>query len=138
MKAADSRYLHRPHMDWEKAQKRKDPSTPEGKLFQEISRMESLRREHRVFDTQADIWLVQTGDDNVLGIGRYYQGEKLVALFNFSEQNKDLYIDELGDFSDLMTGETKYKYHLSIPSGDYLWLICDFTQEKKEYYDDED
>ena len=139
MKAADSRYLHRPAMDWEKAELRRDPETPEGRVFGAIRKMEELRRQHRVFDTKADIWLVNTGDDGVLGIGRYFRGEKLVGLFNFSENEKPLYIDELGDFRDLMTGEQKYKYSLSIPSGGFLWLCCDFEEGKKEtYYDDED
>ncbi len=139
LKAADSRYLHRPAMDWEKAELRHDPETPEGRVFGAILRMEELRRTHRVFNTQADIWLVNIGDNGVLGIGRYYQGEKLIGLFNFSEYEKPIYVDELGEFRDMMTGEQKFKYSLSIPSGGFLWLTCDFNEEKKEtYYDDED
>ncbi len=138
LKEADSRYLHRGRMDWAAAEKRTDPNTPEGILFGTLSRMEELRREHRVFHTQADIWLVQTGDTSVLGIGRYYQREKLVALFNFSEYDRQLYIDELGNFRDLMTGEAVYKYNLTVPSGGFLWLLCDFDTKTEMEYDDED
>ena len=83
LKAADSRYLHRGNMNWRAAEQRHDPETPEGRIFRRHPKLETLRAEHRVFDGAADVWIVDTGDDSVLGIGRYHQGEKLVALFNF-------------------------------------------------------
>ena len=127
-KAADSRYLHRGKLNWEKAERRKDPASPEGKLFGALRRLEELRGGHRVFDSEADTWIVETRDDAVLGIGRYYLGEKLVALFNFWEGEKRLCIDELGAFSDLVTGETRNKQNLTMGPGTFLWLICDFKR----------
>ena len=138
LKAADSRYLHRGRMDWEAAEKRNDPEAPEGILFGTLRRMEALRREHRVFHSRADTWLVRTGDNGVLGIGRFYRGEKLVALFNFSEGDRQLRIDESGSFRDLLTGEEKSTDDLSVPSGGFLWLLCDFDSEREMEHDDED
>jgi hypothetical protein len=70
-KAADSRYLHRGNMNWEAAKLRHDPATPEGQIFTALRALETLRDAHRVFDSRADVWLLRTGDNAVLGIGRY-------------------------------------------------------------------
>ncbi len=131
LKAADSRYLHRGDMNWKAAELRHDPETPEGKLFAGIRQLERLRASHRVFDGAADVWIVNTGNDGVLGIGRYHQGEKLVALFNFSETEKRIWVDEMGAFSDLLTGEKADKFTVELLPGAFKWLICDFGEEKK-------
>ena len=88
LKKEDSRYLHRGNLDWEKAELRKDKNTPEGRIFAAINQMEALRSQYVAFDTEADTWLLDTGSDQVLGIGRYYRGEQLLALFNFSDKEQ--------------------------------------------------
>ena len=127
MKAADSRYLHRGRMDWTAAEKRADPETPEGRLFQSLRQMEKAREEHRVFDGLADVWLLDTRDDSVLGIGRYREGEKLLALFNFADSERTVSLpDELGEYRDLLEGGPADKSCLRLPAGGFLWLICEF------------
>lgn len=126
LKAADSRYLHRGDMQWDGAARRSDPTTPEGRIFQGLRQLETIRAAHRVFDGGADVWLVNTFDDGVLAIGRYYKGEKLVALFNFAEQEKHVAVDELGDYHDLRTGAHADKNWITLPSGGFRWLLCDF------------
>ena len=128
-KAADSRYLHRGSMNWEAAKLRHDPAAPEGQIFTALRVLETLRDEHRVFDSRADVWLLRTGDNAVLGIGRYHQGEKLLALYNFAESERRVSIDELGEYSDLLTGQAVDKYSLSLAPGGFLWLLCDFDKE---------
>jgi amylosucrase len=130
MKAADSRYLHRGRMDWTAAEKRADPETPEGRLFQSLRQMEKAREEHRVFDGQADVWLLDTRDDSALGIGRYREGEKLLALFNFADSERTVSLpDELGEYRDLLDGGPADKSCLRLPAGGFLWLICEFTTD---------
>ena len=129
-KAADSRYLHRGNMNWEAAKLRHDPATPEGQIFTALrAALETLRDAHRVFDSRADVWLLRTGDNAVLGIGRYHQGEKLLALFNFAETERRVSIDELGEFRDLLTGQAVDKWNLTLLPGGFLWLLCDFGEE---------
>ncbi|MBR3473680.1 MAG: amylosucrase [Oscillospiraceae bacterium] len=128
-KAVDSRWLHRGDMDWEAAEKRNDPETPEGRIFQALRRLEKLRAEHRVFDGMADTWIVNTANDSVLGVGRYYKGEKLVALFNFGEGPARIHLDELGSYVDLISGEDVDKHAVDLPSGGFRWLLCDFSKE---------
>ena len=132
LKAADSRYLHRGNMNWEAAEKRHDPETPEGQLFTGIGQLERLRAGHRVFDGAADAWIVDTRDDSVLGIGRYCRGEKLIALFNFAQTEKRISVDELGDFCDLLTGEKADKFDVRLLPGGFKWLLCDFGEEESE------
>ena len=130
LKAADSRYLHRGNLNWDAAEKRNDPDTPEGRVFSALRRLEGLRAEHRVFDGGADTWIVNTRDDSVLGIGRYCRGEKLVALFNFAEGERCVSLDELGDYTDLLSGDAVDKYAVRLPSGGFKWLLCDFGETK--------
>ena len=129
LKAADSRYLHRGDMNWQAAARRRDQTTPEGRVFAGIKAMEQLRAEHRVFDGAADVWILDTRDDSVLGIGRYYRGEKLLALFNFAERERQVSVNELGDFRDLCSGEAADKFALTIPAGGFRWLLCDFDEK---------
>ncbi|MBR0211325.1 MAG: alpha-amylase family protein [Oscillospiraceae bacterium] len=128
LKAADSRYLHRGDMQWDAAERRSDPTTPEGRIFLGLRQLETLRAAHRVFDGGADVWLVNTFDDGVLGIGRYHKGEKLVSLFNFAEQEKHVAVDELGDYHDLCTGDHADKNWITLPAGGFKWLLCDFGE----------
>ena len=130
LRAADSRFLHRGRLDWEAAERRHDPASVEGQIFSALRRLEQLRAEHRVFDGAADVWIVNTRDDGVLGIGRYCRGEKLIGLFNFSEWEKRVSLTELGDYWDLFTGEAVDKFDVTLPSGGFRWLLCDF--DKKE------
>ena len=129
LKAADSRFLHRGKLDWEAAERRKVPGTVEAEIFSALRKLERLRAEHRVFDGAADVWIVNTRDDGVLGIGRYCRGEKLIGLFNFSAWEKTVSLTELGDYQDLLTGEDEDKFAVTLPSGGFRWLLCDFGEE---------
>ena len=129
VKAPDSRFLHRGAMDWEAAEKRHDPESVEGKIFTALTDLEKLRREHRVFDAGADVWLLLTGDDSVLGIGRYSRGEKLAAFFNFSDSERVVPVNTPGSFTNLLTGEEVDKNGLRLWPGAFAWLICDFGTE---------
>ena len=126
LKAEDSRYLHRGDFHWDAAERTTDPATPEGILFSNLRRLEKLRTAHRVFDSQADVWIVDTEDDGVLGIGRYCQGEKLIALFNFSDDDRILAVNELGEYRDPLTGAPCDKQKIEIHAGDFRWLLCEF------------
>ena len=129
-KAADSRYLHRGRMNWDAAGKRREGSTPEGHLFTSLRRLEKLRAEHRAFDPGADIWTLNIWDRNILGIGRYFEGEKLIALFNFSDSEKHTTLwNEEGELFDLLTGMVINKRDVVLAPGGFRWLLCDFRKK---------
>ena len=126
LKREDSRYLHRGNLDWEKAALRHDGSTPEGKVFSAILRMEALRGEHPAFDTEADTWLLDTGSDSLLGVGRYYRGEQLLALFNFSTEDQTAWLKDEKVYTDLMDGSHTDAGAVSVPAGSFRWLLHKF------------
>ena len=126
LKAADSRYLHRGDMDWALAEQRTDERTVPGQLFLAIQRMEALRAKYPVFDGGADTWLLDTGNDAVLGIGRYCRGQKLLCVFNFSREEQIAWLKEMEDYVDLMTGEPQDARVLTLPAGGYVWLLHEY------------
>ncbi len=124
LKWDDSRYLHRGNFNWEDAKKRRSTKSRQGRIFKAIAKMRKLRASHPVFSADADAWIVETWNDHILGIGRYYQGEKLIALFNFSDQDETAWIDEREDYKDLMTGKKRPASAVGIPAHDFAWLAA--------------
>ncbi len=132
LKWDDSRYLHRGNLKWEEVELRNDPTTRQGRIFQTLKKMEELRKEHPVFDGNADTWLMEPYNDHVLAIGRYYEGEKLIALFNFNDQDETAWINEPEDYVNLMNGEHWAARAIGIPAGDFVWLLTSFKKEVQE------
>lgn len=126
LKRDDSRYLHRGKFDWMAQAKRKSVKSKEGRVFKELRKLEKLRAKYRVFDSAADVWVLETYNDHVLGIGRYFQGEKLIALFNFSSSEQTAWINEVEDYKDLM-GNTKIAAKaVSLAGYGFKWMITKF------------
>jgi len=100
----DSRYLHRGKFQWELAKLRQDRETRQGKLFLGLRRLEQIRAAEPAFDARADVWTFDTGSPHVLGVGRWYQGRKLIALFNFSQEFVTAWTPEEGAFEELVYG----------------------------------
>ncbi len=123
LKAADSRYIHRGAMNWELAKNIADPRTVEGKLFTALDRLEKLRKQEKVFVSNADTWTIETWDSSVLCIGRYFEGEKILGLFNFSEFDKTAWINETdGEYVELISGERMQASGVNIPAYGFYYL----------------
>ncbi len=122
-KAADSRYIHRGKMDWERVEKRKVPGTPEYKIFTALEKLSEIRRREQVFVAGAGTWTLDTWDPSILGIVREYGGDKIIGLFNFSEQDRMAWIHEDdGQYRDLLTGEVREASGIGIPAYGFLYL----------------
>lgn len=127
LKCEDSRYIHRGDMDWEKAENRTDNTTIQGKLYSAIQEMIEIRSRYKVFETGADMWTLETWENNVLAIGRYLDGEKVIALFNFSEEPRMAWINEQdGEYEDLFTGKKMKASGIMMPAYGYYWLYKKF------------
>ena len=126
IKCEDSRYLHRGDMDWKKASKRTRKTTPEGRMFAAVRKLEEIRGKHTVFDSEGDTWLLDTGNEHVLGIGRYYRGEQLLALFNFSEEPQKIWLRDEKTYTDLMDGKEGDAGIVELDAGDFRWLLHTF------------
>ena len=122
-KAADSRYIHRGAMNWKKADKIQDADTVEGKIFRGLAQLEQIRKREKVFVSCADTWTIETWDPSVLCIGRYFEGEKLIGLFNFSEHDKTAWVHETdGDYRDLVSGNIMKPIGINIPAFGFYYL----------------
>lgn len=126
LKWDDSRYLHRGDFDWDLAAKRKDPESIQGMIYQELEKLRKIRASHPVFETDADVWVMEPYNDHILALGRYYQGEKLIALFNFSEDDQTAWINEEEDYKDLITGQPRPARAVGVPGNSFAWLIYHF------------
>ena len=87
-KADDSRYIHRGTFPWHLAEQVDDETGVAGQIFNQLGRLENIRKSEKAFVCQADTWTIDTFDSSVLCIGRHYEGEKILGIFNFSEYDK--------------------------------------------------
>lgn len=67
-------------MNWELAAKSDNPRTVEGQLNRRLNQLEKIRKNEKAFMTNADTWTVETWDNSILCIGRYFEGEKIYGL----------------------------------------------------------
>ena len=122
-KAADSRYIHRGAMRWDLAENITDEDTVEGKVFTKLGQLEKIRKSEKVFVSNADTWTIETWEAGVLCIGRYFEGEKLIGLFNFSEYDKTAWINEEdGMYVDLISGKKMEAKGVNIPAFGFYYL----------------
>lgn len=83
-KKDDSRWVHRPAFDWERAAKRDDITTPQGRLFTTLRRLIALRKAYKAFAGGDTRW-IDTWNEHVLG---YVRGGEVLVLANFSEHEQ--------------------------------------------------
>lgn len=122
-KAADSRYLHRGAMNWELVKNIDIPGSVQERIFAGLRRLEQIRTEEKAFMTNADVWTIETWEKEVLGIGRCFEGEKVIGLFNFSEHDKTAWINETdGTYLDLISGKEKKAVGVDIPAYGFYYL----------------
>lgn len=122
MKCTDSRYLHRGKFRWDLQKKIQEEGTSQYRIFHALQKMEIFRAEHKVFDGKADVELLETYDNAILGVKRSLEDEKLIALFNFAEEDKTAWIQEDGRYTDVMSGEQKEGNAVFVPAGSFCWL----------------
>jgi amylosucrase len=115
-KLNDSRWVHRPAADWQRVQRRGDPQTIEGRVYQGLQRLIALRKNCPAL---ADGLLqgMDTGSSRVLGYLRVHAGGQALILANFSEQEQVIPANLLRlyglsyHFTDRVTG-------VELPPGD--------------------
>ena len=82
--AADNRWMHRPQMDWEAADRRHDPETVEGKIWTGLRRLVEARRTTRAVHAQGTSEPLLTGNPHVFALRRSHAGERMLLLANFT------------------------------------------------------
>ena len=120
----DAHSLQHGPFQWELAAMRNDENTRQGKQFQGLRRLTQLRAQEPVFDPRADVWTFDTGNPHVLGLGRWYEGRKLVALFNFSGDFVSASAPEAGSFEELVYGGHYDELgHVELYPYSFVWLL---------------
>jgi amylosucrase len=129
-KASDSRWVHRPFADWSRMERRHDASTVEGRVFQGLRRLISLRQQQVAFAGH-ETTFIDTGNPHVLGYVRQQAGQRVVALANFSEHPHPiaaslLRIHGLGyRFQDLVSGRAvALEDDLHLDPYQFVWLAA--------------
>ena len=91
--------MHRPAMDWAAAERRGDPHSVEGRLWEGLRRLVAARRATRAAHAQGAAEPLWTGNDHVFGLLRSQAGERLLLLANFTPERQPValaVLDERG------------------------------------------
>jgi amylosucrase len=128
--AADNRWMHRPFMDWEKAERRHDEASIEGRIFHGLRRIVRARSHTPQLNSAYATEVLDVDHAHLLVLSRPHPLGELIEIYNFSESSqwldaavlsdRSLYqpFDQLGQsFVDVSRGA------LSVPPYGRYWLI---------------
>lgn len=134
-KSGDSRWVHRPTIDWEKAENRNTPGTVEYKIFSALKRMIAVRKEIEVFADFNNRELIEVDNPHLFVFGRYNllkQAERVLVVANFNGKPQHLNLDDVGNWAgseygrmiDLYSGQSPdiFKDTLVVPGYGFYWL----------------
>jgi amylosucrase len=133
-KKGDTRWVHRPSIDWENAARRNTPGSVEYKIFSALKRMIAVRKEIAVFADFNNRELIEVENPHLFVFGRYNmnkQGSHVLVVANFNDKPQHLNLEDIGHWAplhgrlvDLYKGERPdvFKNSLVIPSFGFYWL----------------
>jgi amylosucrase len=93
----DNRWMHRPAMDWAAAERRRQPDSAEGRLWDGLRRLVAARRGTRAAHVQGAAEPLWTGNDHVFGLLRSQAGERLLLLANFTPERQPVGLGVVND-----------------------------------------
>jgi amylosucrase len=120
-KMHDSRWVHRPFANEEKFARRNDPQSMEGRIYSGLQQLIALRKSTPALRGQG-FQIIETGNNHVFGFLRICDGERLIVLANFSEQECHLPTNLLRlyglsyRFKDLLKGDIFESSDISLGS----------------------
>ncbi len=120
-KAPDSRYIHRGKFCWDLAENIEKEGSVQEKIFHALTRLEEIRRNHAVFSADAEVYTKDYSDTSILWIVRKAEGRELHAVFNFSDEEKEIWMPEVTEYTDLLTGEREVIEKTRVQSWGFLW-----------------
>ena len=94
----------------------------QGKIFQALDKLEAIRRNEAVFNTDAEVYTKDYSDQSVLWIIRRAEGEELHAVFNFSDYPKTIWMPETAEYTDLLTGKKAEVTTVDLPGWGFFWM----------------
>lgn len=134
-KANDSRWAHRPRIDWNKADLRNTPGTLEFRLFNALKKLIAIRKEVPAFADFNNRELLDVGNPHLFVFARFdihQPMNKVLVIVNFDVNPQHLNLEDLGrkaffrhaSVRDLYSGErpAMFKEELVIPPLRFYWL----------------
>jgi amylosucrase len=86
-KSRDSRWVHRPKADWKRYARRKKNTTVEGRVYQGLQQLLTLRKQNPVF-SGGELEVIDSGNVHVLVFVHTHEGKRAVIFANFSEEDQ--------------------------------------------------
>lgn len=129
-KAHDSRWLHRPFFDWNRAQNRHVGGTAEYQVFTALQHLIRIRSNESLFRSDIPAKIIECYEQAIYSFIKYHEGEQLIFLGNFSDDRQLLdtnafhSVGIFGQKTDLITGKQVDFSHDRILLGpyEYVWL----------------
>jgi amylosucrase len=134
-KANDSRWMHRPRIDWDKVARRQQHGTVEQRIFDGLQRMIAVRKGIPAFADFNNRELLETGNPHLFVFMRQppmMGNGKVLVVGNFDGTPQSLTLSDLGNrghfeysqLKDLCSGEMPrmFKNQLVIPPFHFYWL----------------
>ena len=138
-KANDSRWMHRPRIDWEKVELRKKHGSVEQRIFDGVQKMIAVRKSIPAFSDFNNRELIETGNPHLFVFMRDLPTSdkgQILVVGNFDDSPQSLTLSDLsnrGHFEysqlrDLYTGEVPRMFNnqLVIPPYSFYWLSDSF------------
>jgi amylosucrase len=129
-KAGDSRWVHRPAADPERYAARTDPHTVAGQVYGGLQRLIAIRQASPAFAGN-EMAVIETGNPHVFGYVRQGEGQRVLALANFSEHPQTIAANVLRThglgytFRDLVADEPISVGDLSLEPCGFVWLVAE-------------
>ncbi|RLJ20848.1 alpha-amylase [bacterium endosymbiont of Escarpia laminata] len=134
-KAHDNRWMHRPRIDWEKAELRHHRGSPEQKIFDGLKKMIAVRKSIPAFADFNNRELLDTGNEHLFIFMRnnpLQLNDNVLVVGNFDGSPQSLTLSDLGNrglfeyaqLQDLYSGASPrlFKDQLVIPPYNFYWL----------------
>jgi amylosucrase len=94
--ASDSRWLHRPWMRWDAAERRHLPGTVEQRLFEGLQRLVAVRRTLPQLHAASPLEVVDLGDPCLFAFVRRHPDGPLLAVYNLADRDTHVAASSLG------------------------------------------
>jgi amylosucrase len=121
-KAEDNRWMHRPPMDWARAEGRHDPATHlSARIYAGLRQLVAARKASRALHAGGRTQPLWTDNQHVFAFSKSYHGSLVLVLANFSEHPQSINADLLGHAGLSGTPHNLLERPPSLANG-HLWL----------------
>jgi amylosucrase len=119
-KRNDNRWTHRPQLDWDKIERRKEVGTVEYRIFNELKKLIAIRKEVPAFADKNNRALLTTKNPHLLVYARFnstFATKRVLVVCNFSDIEQGLEINHLKE-----KGFLKYEIAKNIATGEMVTI----------------